>query len=975
VQDNLDDLFGGLEGALVRERPQPFKFLDPYGPEDRAIFFGRESETAMLYAQFFKSRLTLVYGESGTGKTSLIDCGLRAQIPPEDMLFIPVRTALDPETALRQELLKQVPLADGAPEDLEALLREVIWRKHKTLVLVFDQFEEFFLFQPASVRTAFARQVAAWLEHGLDLRLLIGIREEYLARLTELEEYLPGLYQNRLWVRRMSREQAQEAITGPCQALGIAIEPELVADLLDTLTAGGQGVELPILQVVLDTLYRRAVEDDPEHPRLTRASYQALGQAQNILAQFIEERVSAYGDDAEPARQVLKTLVTAEGTRQLSAPAEIQERLLQFGSEVSEEQLMHWLRRLVDDRIVREDADHHLFELRHDALAARIWQWMTGIEQELIEVRQTLEHRLREYRQRGRLLDADVLAYLAPYENRLHLRGELAELVAKSKQQAARTRRLRQRRLIAGLVVGLLVALTLAGFAFVQMNRAEQERNRAEKAHEVTTRVRGQAEEVINYMLFDLRDKLQPVGRLDLLEGIAKKAGEYLEKLPSDEVSANSERIRAVALMSRGDVQKELGNLPGALELYQKALVITERLAQQDPANAQWQHDLMFSHVSIGTVRQAQGDRAGALAAYQAALTIAERLAPQDSANAQWQRDLMVSLGSIGTVRQAQNDLASALAAYEAALTIAERLAQQDPANAQRQLDLMFSRGKIGDVRQAQGDLAGALAAYEAALTIVERLAQQDPANAEWQRDLAVSHERLGGLHAQQGDLPQARASFEKELAIASKLFARSQAPEAPRFLAIVYTHLAEVCAAQSDMQAALDYQRRLVAEQRKLANPPDLAQTLLMLASLEDGAGNTRAALEAITEALPIARDLYAKQQDNSSRQFLAQVLGAQSFTLLVDRQFKEAITAAEEALALDPNQLWIATNQAHGYLLSGQFEKAKAIYRRHARDKVNNQQTFAAAVLDDFAKLRQRGIDHPDMKKIEIMLHATLR
>jgi hypothetical protein len=69
------------------------------------------------------------------------------------------------------------------------------------------------------------------------------------------------------------------------------------------------------------------------------------------------------------------------------------------------------------------------------------------------------------------------------------------------------------------------------------------------------------------------------------------------------------------------------------------------------------------------------------------------------------------------------------------------------------------------------------------------------------------------------------------------------------------------------------------------------------------------------------------------------------------------------------------IATNQAHGYLLSGQFEKAEAIYRQHAREKTNDRQTFAEAVLDDFAKLRQRGIDHPDMKKIEKLLRAEGR
>ena len=46
---------------------------------------------------------------------------------------------------------------------------------------------------------------------------------------------------------------------------------------------------------------------------------------------------------------------------------------------------------------------------------------------------------------------------------------------------------------------------------------------------------------MINYMLFDLRAKLQPIGRLALLDKVVKKAGEYFEKLPSKEVSGKSE--------------------------------------------------------------------------------------------------------------------------------------------------------------------------------------------------------------------------------------------------------------------------------------------------------------------------------------------------------------------------------------------------------------------------------------------------
>jgi hypothetical protein len=77
---------------------------------------------------------------------------------------------------------------------------------------------------------------------------------------------------------------------------------------------------------------------------------------------------------------------------------------------------------------------------------------------------------------------------------------------------------------------------------------------------------------------------------------------------------------------------------------------------------------------------------------------------------------------------------------------------------------------------------------------------------------------------------------------------------------------------------------------------------------------------------------------------------------------------------MQLAPDKIWIATNQANGYLLSGQFEKAKVIYEKYAGQRLNPKQTFADAVLDDFAELRKAGIDHPDMAKIEtLMKHAA--
>ena len=471
-RESLDILFAGLVAEPVQQRA-PFKFLDAYGPADRALFFGRDNEIRDLYARFYQGRVLLVYGESGTGKTSLIECGLRGEIPTEEALFVTVRTAQDPFEAVRRALHR---VLGSAPEALELgpLVREVIGQKSKTLVLVFDQFEEFFLFQPASVRQAFAQAVRDWLDQNGNLRLVIGLREEYLARATELEPYWPGLFRNRLWIRHLARTDAEAAIVGPCAVCGVALEEGLVPLILADLSGGGGEVELPIFQVVLDSLYRKALAETPAHPRLTLGAYRELGQVRTILGRFLEERVQSYTEVTEAARQILKALVTVEGTRQFGALQDIALRAKQFGPELADERVAELLRRLIGDRLVREDPDQHWYELRHDALAQQIRQWMSGLEQEMVDLRQTLENRLREYQRHGRLLEADFLATLAPYESRLFLRGELAELVELSKRRARQRRRLR-------FWVGatLFAVITAFGaFSFVQWRKPSARRRR-----------------------------------------------------------------------------------------------------------------------------------------------------------------------------------------------------------------------------------------------------------------------------------------------------------------------------------------------------------------------------------------------------------------------------------------------------------------------------------------------------------------
>jgi len=323
--------------------------------------------------------------------------------------------------SLEKEVRKRLEdTPDNVPNDnnIDTLLEELWYQESRTLVLVLDQFEEFFLFQAKAERLEFAQRLAHWLAHCPYIRVIISIREEYYARLTELEAQLPELYNNRLWVRRMSREQARDVITKPCKVCHIDIEDTLSDKLLDDLTQDDKEIDLPILQVVLDTLYSESYHAKKSNTPiiLSLDAYQKLGKINKILAAFIEKRISQH-DNPELSRQVLKTLVSAQGTRKISQLADIQQRLESFGANLNEAQLKQRLQQLSQDRIIREDNDNGLYELRHDSLANTIYEWLSGSEKELIELRQDLENRYQEYLKRNTLLDNSFLKLLDPHEN------------------------------------------------------------------------------------------------------------------------------------------------------------------------------------------------------------------------------------------------------------------------------------------------------------------------------------------------------------------------------------------------------------------------------------------------------------------------------------------------------------------------------------------------------------------------------
>jgi hypothetical protein len=320
--------------------------------------------------------------------------------------------------------VRNVPLERLSYADRARTLREVLADAVPPggrLVVVLDQFEEFFLRQGAAVRAAFTQELAACLRPGgdataPDLRVVLSLRDDYLGALDELSAWLPqDVFAHRFKLENLSQEKALLAIIKPAEMFGLPVEEalreQLLADLAD------QGLEPANLQIVLYRLYQDAVtqglwdEATERGAGLTLARYRALGGTREILAGYLDEVIMDLGSDAarRQAQAILKNMVTAERTKAALSGQEIARGQLIAQVGVAEAELDTLLAYLRGRRIVRKFGDEDRYELTHEVLVEKVWAWISDEELRVLDVRDMLGRELSNYEKFGHLLTRERL--------------------------------------------------------------------------------------------------------------------------------------------------------------------------------------------------------------------------------------------------------------------------------------------------------------------------------------------------------------------------------------------------------------------------------------------------------------------------------------------------------------------------------------------------------------------------------------
>ncbi|MGH8558567.1 MAG: ATP-binding protein, partial [Methylococcales bacterium] len=239
----------------------PFKYLDYYTCEDADLFYGREAQVQRMVGEILSSRLLVLFSPSGSGKTSLINAGIRPELEAQGFKTLYTRFNKQPVEAVIEtvdSLLSKQP-GEALANDMYSHLKLAAKNIAKPLVLFLDQFEEFFIIyrDTPEIRKDFIGQLAKIkYDDALPVFIVLSLREDYFANMHEFREAIPSIFQNNANVRLESftREEAWRAITKPIQAVGATIEDGLANRIIEDLDNAKSGIQPIELQIVCASL-------------------------------------------------------------------------------------------------------------------------------------------------------------------------------------------------------------------------------------------------------------------------------------------------------------------------------------------------------------------------------------------------------------------------------------------------------------------------------------------------------------------------------------------------------------------------------------------------------------------------------------------------------------------------------------------------------------------------------------------------
>ena len=358
--------------AEKSESHTPYRGLLEYRLADAKYFFGRDEAKIEIARLVSRSAFSVLHAESGAGKTSLLQAGIMPAILASKHLPIYVRSYdKNPADVIKRTLVADSEFAAGLmKERLADFLRRVtsILGPKTTLILILDQFEEFFTRVQEQDRKSFIDDLSECINNpSLNIRWMFCLRKEYFSDLAAFQPGISDPFENAYLLKPLSRAEAEEAIAKPAKLQKITFEKGLIPELLNDL--GEEQILPPHIQLVGSALFENLSQ---KQKIFTRDEYVKLGKAQGILKNHLDRVLSEKVPKNRIAicQQVLQGLVTSTQQRVLRTEQELFDALGNY----PEDQVRDAISLLARNRLLRgeETESGVAYELAHDILLDEI---------------------------------------------------------------------------------------------------------------------------------------------------------------------------------------------------------------------------------------------------------------------------------------------------------------------------------------------------------------------------------------------------------------------------------------------------------------------------------------------------------------------------------------------------------------------------------------------------------------------------
>jgi hypothetical protein len=431
LRDVLRKIGIGPERALRPRRlalraegsARPLLGMEHFTERDSALFRGREGAVAVLAGLIDKEPITLLLGESGVGKTSLIQAGLTPLLRSKDYQIVLCRP-LPAEHDIAASIWNQAMEGIAPASSWLAVIRLIATAQPTRQLCVFlDQFEDV-LSLPVSLES-WANQLTQLHETPLPtVHFVISYRGDAEARLGAIWQRVSGSPTGlpRYYLRPLTAAGAANAISAALHAADVTLARELLLNRIITDLNAASIIESegdiypPLVQMVLGALVSAAKD---YNNILDEPLYESLGGTAGIIGRYLTAQLQLLGPKQASCRLVLTSLVSSK-RRTTKALAQIAEQ-----TGLDKQAVADSISELLSCRLIRAVGDG--WEIVHDYLAAKVADELLAPEEhDLLVLRDLLYAKAATFERTAEFLT--TTEYLGIYFHRAKIAVGAAEL-------------------------------------------------------------------------------------------------------------------------------------------------------------------------------------------------------------------------------------------------------------------------------------------------------------------------------------------------------------------------------------------------------------------------------------------------------------------------------------------------------------------------------------------------------------------